>query len=301
MGIRALKRSAEIIRLLRENSRDVASYVFVQEKNGRDQVDWLSMPFDHVIDSWREIGSFPSRGCVVDLPTCLQASFLGFARFSVRCPVVALEWCQEKENIIVDSINLRGGKEGLRFAVIRKEILSQIKERSSINKFYDCVVMLGGGDCRKHGEEILNLFCTDPRFSRRKIAFISGPFARVGLPFDGDSQRVDFYHDPENLAEIMACARVGLSNAGTSLMELCALGIPTIIFPQSEEEESFSQVFFKAGCSIAGCIESDRFFSQVNELLTNKTVWAERSRKACSLIDGQGAKRVVEQIEKILY
>ncbi len=81
-------------------------------------------------------------------------------------------------------------------------------------------------------------------------------------------------------------------------MEFTMLGVPTLIFPQSEEEDNFIRPFLKKGCGILGSLEPGEFGSQVKELWKNKNSRKIMTEKARELIDGKGAVRITDIILK---
>ncbi len=298
-GLGHLKRSTEIIRLLKAKGHAVDAVALIPSDADQKALKLSLASYDRVIHAWDELKDFSVQGYVADLPMGLQKEFLAFAKANIKSPVAALEWYESKDQVIVDSIDLRGGGDALKFAIVRREILDQAA-RKSAEKSYNAIVMLGGRDHRGYRRKISDVFRHDQRLSGRTMAVILGPMDDELSAAEQNIPGVDVYKNPANLPELMAGARVGLSNAGTSLMEFCALGIPTIVFSQTDEEEKFSRIFFMHGCSVQGSLDPQRFFSQLNELWSDRDLYHRRSGQARELIDGQGAQRTADRIEKAL-
>jgi spore coat polysaccharide biosynthesis predicted glycosyltransferase SpsG len=119
--------------------------------------------------------------------------------------------------------------------------------------------------------------------------------------FIADRSNISLLRNPENIAEIMARTCLGISNGGTSLIEFTMLGIPTVIFPQSVQEETFIGPFLESGCGILGSVDRYEFADQLTRIWDNTALrkcMAENGRK---LIDGLGAERISDAIEKFFF
>jgi len=131
-----------------------------------------------------------------------------------------------------------------------------------------------------------------------KIVIVLGPMVNdSGLSLSKEQNNISFLKNPGNIAEIMASTHIGISNGGTSLMEFTMLGVPTIIFPQSEREETFISPFLERRCGILGSIERHEFIKQFNQLWEDITLRKSMSETGRKLIDGLGAIRIAEAIE----
>ena len=75
-------------------------------------------------------------------------------------------------------------------------------------------------------------------------------------------------------------------------------GIPTLIFPQTEKEDAFIATFLEAGCGIRGSVKKDEFVNQFKSLREDKSLRYKMSNAGEKLIDGLGAKRIVQEIDE---
>ncbi len=106
-----------------------------------------------------------------------------------------------------------------------------------------------------------------------------------------------------NMAELMAESKVALSAGGSTLYELCAMGVPVIAFSFAENQERLVQTFVKRGIAqYGGNYRTDgnkmirNTIAGLEMLLEDENLRAEYRKKACTLVDGKGAGRIAEAI-----
>ncbi|MBP3338544.1 MAG: UDP-2,4-diacetamido-2,4,6-trideoxy-beta-L-altropyranose hydrolase [Lachnospiraceae bacterium] len=153
-------------------------------------------------------------------------------------------------------------------------------------------------------------------FSNMKLHVISGMFNQnadelktLALQYFN----VLVYENVSNMAEIMSKCQIAVSAGGSTLMELAAVGVPTIAYIVADNQVSgvkalvdMEAVMYagNANCvddancvdcihSIVGCMQS---------LISDKALRDSLREKASSLVDGLGAKRIAQilaELEKI--
>lgn len=106
-----------------------------------------------------------------------------------------------------------------------------------------------------------------------------------------------------NMAELMAESKVALSAGGSTLYELCAMGVPVIAFSFAENQERLVQIFVKRGIAqYGGNYRTDgnkmiqNTIAGLEMLLEDGNLRAEYREKARTLVDGKGADRIAEAI-----
>lgn len=301
-GAGHVRRSAELIHVLRQKGLNIDAVALVPDAGEMIKLSGFTNEYDKRVQSLAEIGSINADGIVIDVHTDFQPElFLWLAK--QRLSAVALDWYYQSGEFVVDTANLRGGREALKNAIIRREFHDARMKRSASGNTYDAVGVIGGGDKRKHIDRILDIFAEDKRFVGKKIVTVLGPLAESNFTENPvlSSGAITILRNPENIAEIMAGALVGITNGGTSLMEFTMLGVPTIIFPQSQEEDNFIGPFLEYGCAILGSLDKEKFIEQITELWRNKLALRTMSRKAKELIDGQGTERIAALVLKTFY
>ena len=109
-----------------------------------------------------------------------------------------------------------------------------------------------------------------------------------------------------NMAELMAESKVALSAGGSTLYELCAMGVPVIAFSFAENQERLVQTFVKRGIAqYGGNYRTDgnkmirNTIAVLETLLEDENLRAEYRKKARTLVDGKGADRIAEAIQAL--
>lgn len=301
-GAGHLRRSYELIKTLRNSGATLQTVAFIPYNKEKESFSSLIESYDRCVHTLDEIGIVKADGIVVDVNTDFQPElFLWLKKQKIE--VIALDWYQRSDGLAISTVNLRGGTLALEHCIIREEFLEAFNSRDVSAAKYDAVVVLGGGDLRGYINTISGFFEEDQTFLNRKIAIVIGPIVNerdLRLP-ESSSSSIKIFKNPDNIADIMAKASVGITNGGTTLMEFTMLGVPTIIFPQSYQEDKFVKSFIKNGCGILGSLEQIKFIEQLQELWENEMLWKERSQKARSLIDGRGVNRIANVIANILF
>ena len=106
----------------------------------------------------------------------------------------------------------------------------------------------------------------------------------------------------QDMAGLMKQCDLAISAAGSTLYELCAVGVPTITYTLADNQLPAAEQFQRQGIMLnAGdCRENMAFVETVRsclaELLQHRLKRQEMSTLMHNLVDGQGAARIVEWI-----
>lgn len=116
-------------------------------------------------------------------------------------------------------------------------------------------------------------------------------------------ENIHIHCNVTNMAELMAESEVALSAGGSTLYELCAVGVPVIAFSFAENQERLVQTFVKRGISqYGGNYRTDgnkmiqNTIAGLETLLEDKNLRSEYRKKARTLVDGKGAERIAEAL-----
>lgn len=132
----------------------------------------------------------------------------------------------------------------------------------------------------------------------------------VGAMFDnkeelegefGDSDRVELLAELNDLSGTMKHCDVCISACGTTVYELAALGVPSVVFPVSAEQLKSSIEYGRRGIA-KSCLEGS--IEALARSITRETIKLcasedERlglAQRARALVDGRGAERIVEEL-----
>lgn len=116
-------------------------------------------------------------------------------------------------------------------------------------------------------------------------------------------ENIHIHCNVTNMAELMAESEVALSAGGSTLYELCAMGVPVIAFSFAENQERLVQTFVKRGIAqYGGNYRTDgnkmiqNTIAGLETLLEDKNLRSEYRKKALQLVDGRGAERIAEAL-----
>ncbi len=114
------------------------------------------------------------------------------------------------------------------------------------------------------------------------------------------------YENVSEMAALMQQCELAVSAAGSTVYELCACGVPAVIFSFVDNQEKGRRDFEQAGLvQSAGDLREERA-DCVSRMLQQLVYWQTnedaRSAQACKVkafIDGKGAKRLVEMLKHV--
>jgi len=299
MGMGHLLRSEQVVDILRKKGLDLRTVALIPD-GAISSLSPLLDCYEFRRNSLQDIGVHDVDAAVVDVDVNIQAYLLPWLQ-EKGLRTFALDWYTETGNVVVKRINLRDGISALRYCIVRNDFHCAAKKRIGIAPKYDAVVVLGSGDIRGYLPAFMSCFQKERVFLDRKIAVIIGPLVDSSQcePV-ADQKNLIIEKNPKNLAELMANAYLGITNGGTTLMEFTMLGVPTVIFPQTEREATFVAPFVKLGCGLLGSMKKDEYIPQLRMLWANKILRQQMSESCLKTIDGLGASRVAEEIQVFL-
>ena len=116
-------------------------------------------------------------------------------------------------------------------------------------------------------------------------------------------ENIHIHCNVTNMAELMAESEVALSAGGSTLYELCAMGVPVIAFSFAENQERLVQTFARRGITqYGGNYRTDgnkmvqNTIAGLEKLCGDEALKTEYRRKALQLVDGRGAERIAEAL-----
>lgn len=126
----------------------------------------------------------------------------------------------------------------------------------------------------------------------------------------GEFSFLELHENVSDMASLMTQCDLAVSAAGTTLYELCALGIPTISFTMADNQTDSASAFDAAGaipCAGDIRISADSVFRKVFQFITENSGSSDDSyckRKAAhdrmsSLVDGNGALRIAQALQNL--
>ena len=117
---------------------------------------------------------------------------------------------------------------------------------------------------------------------------------------------ISVYQNIPNICDIMKKSDIAISAGGTTLAELCACGLPTICFAMADNQLAGITAYSSDAVMVyAGDVREnidavvDNIIGYIEFLCNNYNIRNKMGSNAKKIIDGKGAKRIAEIIEKI--
>ncbi len=190
--------------------------------------------------------------------------------------------------------------EGLQYAILRDSFLPLIKKERRVSTIPDTILIAyGGADKNHYTITAINRMETWWRDARFKV--VVGALNRDYEAIENlskDNPRYTVFCDNPEIQDIMDTADLGFVGSGTTLLELCSLGVPAVVTPQNEFERRFSDYIEKNNACLV-LSEAD-MQKPLNEALMEKILDTETRRNMSihqkNLVDGRGKERIVHII-----
>lgn len=213
-------------------------------------------------------------------------------------------------NIFANEVDYRGlyaeGKAptlalGCEFAPLREEFG---KVHKHINRSVKSVLITTGGTDRYSvTERLIEGFKVHKRFSDLDFYFVLGRFNdRVEdlKKSYGKYENIHFLVNIPNMEKYMEMCDIAVTAGGTTTYELCACGIPSIMYTLADNQFEIAKTVSERGLiPWAGDMREDpeecvrKVLDHFGQLCENYDLRRERSGKMRVLCDGRGAERIV--------
>ena len=193
---------------------------------------------------------------------------------------------------------------GTEYVPLREEFSAGEQQRTAAN----CGILIttGGSDSFNLAGQLLMEAMKYDALKEKEYHVVSGSLN----PHIGELQALEQKHENihihcnvTNMAELMTESEVALSAGGSTLYELCAMGVPVIAFSFAENQERLVQTFVKRGIAqYGGNYRTDgnkmiqNTIAGLQKLCGDEALKTEYRRKALQLVDGRGAERIAEAL-----
>ena len=193
---------------------------------------------------------------------------------------------------------------GTEYVPLREEFSAAEQQRTAADG--GILITTGGSDSFNLAGQLLMEAMKYDALKEKEYHVVSGSLN----PHIGELQALAQKHENihihcnvTNMAELMAESEVALSAGGSTLYELCAMGVPVIAFSFAENQERLVQTFVKRGIAqYGGNYRTDgnkmiqNTIAGLETLLEDENLRTEYRKKARTLVDGKGAVRIAEAI-----
>ncbi len=224
------------------------------------------------------------------------------------CPILALDYFRYDDSAVDRVLNLyhherqslataehpERFREGLDLAIVRREF-APFRQRATVCPSVSRVlVTFGGSDPSGHTATAIAALA-EAGYGAASLDVVLGPDAvlpRSALePWAGPSQVSRAVDDmPRRMAE----ADLACTGGGTTLLEACYLGLPCVVFPQTERERAHAVSVAAQGA--ARCVDNGTAPVQALTALAGEQARRELSASAQHLVDGRGAERILQEL-----
>lgn len=172
------------------------------------------------------------------------------------------------------------------------------------------LVTTGGSDPYGAGIWFANLLAE--RLADTKILVVCGPYVKEKeelYRLAEQNGNIEIIEGCSDLSAVMHRSDLAIAAAGSTLYELCAAGLPGILYYLADNQRMGAEAFAReTGVVNLGDIRSENFRSEADAHLTvalaHLTSASERKKLADAmhaLVDGNGAGRVAEALAKLVF
>lgn len=192
---------------------------------------------------------------------------------------------------------------GPSYAPLRSEFMNKPQRRyAGVKKI---LITSGGTDEYNVVGHFLDAFAKNSNFEDLEFYSVLGRFNKniddLKTKFK-DCVNVHLLVNINNMAHYMSTCDVAITAGGSTCYELCACGLPSIVYTLADNQNGIATTFSKRGivpwigdvrCEIEKCI--DNLFVEL-EKLDNKEYWEKQSQRTQTLVDGKGASRLAKAL-----
>ncbi len=122
------------------------------------------------------------------------------------------------------------------------------------------------------------------------------------LALSEKNPHIHIHENVSDMASLMASCDLAVSAGGTTLCELCAVGVPSVSYLMADNQETAVNTFSEAGIiPYAGDIRiqndvSDRILSFLTDMSQNAGLREKSSHAMRAFLDGRGAERIADRL-----
>ena len=227
--------------------------------------------------------------------------------------IIGIDYTGPNKNLIQHGINMLYQKSGIinnksfsgfEFAILDRRFTKEkpIQIKKKINSI---IVLQGGSDTECFTPKIINsLNLLKDNF---KITVVLGPAFKCWKDLEKaikqNKKQVKVLHNVKNMPRLMSKHDMAITGGGVTLLELCSLGIPSLVVSGAPFENETALMLQRKGFGISlgyGEKLSERKISAVTKrLLADYSKRKSMNKIGRSLIDGRGVQRIASVIEKI--
>lgn len=197
---------------------------------------------------------------------------------------------------------------GPRYALLRAAFAATAGVRHTRTLADRVLLIMGASDVAGRIPELMRAIDTEIEHRIQVAVVVGAGGANVpsieAVAASARRSRFQVYRDPADLRELMASADVAVSAAGTTVWELCALGVPTVLVTVAANQVRGAAALDRAGAAInlgpVAALTARDLGVRLRSILEDAPLRARLATAASALVDGRGAGRVVEALRERL-
>lgn len=196
---------------------------------------------------------------------------------------------------------------GYKYVPLRKEF--QDVSTSVKNDVTSILFTMGGSDENNLTLEFIKSIIKYKKYNNIKFNIVVGRFNNNFNELKKivyDIPNINLHYNVNNMSKIMLESDIAISAGGTTLFELCSCGIPTISFIIADNQEDGTKNLESEGTllyagdirlGIQKCINN--IMLKMDLMINDFNIRKRMALNMKSLVDGNGAYRIVKEIEKL--
>jgi UDP-2,4-diacetamido-2,4,6-trideoxy-beta-L-altropyranose hydrolase len=189
---------------------------------------------------------------------------------------------------------------GTEYLPLRKEFW-EVSEKDIKDEVKDIMITFGGDDLRNLTPKVIKLLNENyPDFN--KYVVIGKGFRNIKeIQKIADKNTILIFNaDAKEMKEIMLKSDIAISAGGQTTYELARVGVPSIIIAVAENQLRNCKGWEEVGfAEYAGWWEDKEIFNKILEGIENlkdKNIRILKSKLGRSFVDGQGARRLMDEL-----
>lgn len=192
---------------------------------------------------------------------------------------------------------------GSEFVPLRREFIMFHQRNKDIKKeARDILVTLGGSDT--HGFTPKMVQALSGLSDGVKVTVVLGAayrhFIELEEAIKQSHRRFDVVKNVPNMYELLFSSDLVVCGGGNTLLEAACLGTPAVVVCGEKFEEETASMLASKGFSInlgfGEDVSVDTIYTSLQSLIGNSALRREMSQRGKGLVDGLGARRIVEKI-----
>ena len=194
---------------------------------------------------------------------------------------------------------------GPKYALLRPEFydnrLPSLKRREEGN-LRNILINFGGGDSQNYIPSILRALLDIELPQEVIISIILGGIGQVTdehkLLISQFRNEIKIYGMVNNMSEFLLETDLAIGAAGSSSWERCCLGVPSIVFSLSYNQNKIAEQLSDTGAAVyleKHDLDNKKFSLLLNKLMKGKKL-KEISDRASNICDGRGLDRIINEL-----